>query len=134
MDEWLAAVERDKRDLPLERKIVLDRPAGTRDTCYYPDQGTLCDVLFGPAASIRWGAGGSIATDVVKCTLKPLVSADYYPVQFSDGEWAALRATFPSGVCDWTRRGVGQQPAVAWQTYAQGPGGRALGSPPKSSR
>jgi hypothetical protein len=35
-------------------------------------------------------------------------------------------------VCDWSRPGVGQQPARPWATYADGPGGHPLPPPPTS--
>jgi hypothetical protein len=132
MDAWLNNIDRDKRDLSLERKVVAGRPATARDACRYPDQGAVCDAVFGPAGNPRWAAGGNIAQDVVKCRLKPLKRSDYAPIVFTDDEWNVLRKAFPSGVCDWSRPGVSQQPTVAWQTYQDGPGGRGLGPPPRS--
>jgi hypothetical protein len=132
MDKWLAAMETDHRDVPLEQKVVEDRPAAAKDACDFPDRAT-CDTLFGPGfASTRWGAGDGIATDVVKCRLQPLVRSDYLPILFTDAEWASLQMTFPSGVCDWSQPGVEQQPTVAWQGYQAGPGGQPLAVPPVS--
>ena len=132
MDRWLAAIEADDRDVPLEQKVVEDKPSNAKDACNFPDQVT-CDTLFGPGfGSVRWGAGDSIATDVIKCELKPLRRSDYYPILFTDAQWAQLETAFPTGVCDFTKLGVGQQGAVAWQTYQDGPGGRPLGEPPVS--
>jgi hypothetical protein len=53
-------------------------------------------------------------------------------VSFSDDEWQALQAAFPTGVCDYSKPGRGQQPTVPWLTYEHGPGGRRLGAPPAS--
>jgi hypothetical protein len=132
MDTWLDNVSKDQRPVPLEQKVTQDRPDNAKDQCYYPDQGRICDTVFGPAGNPRWAAGGSIAQDVIKCQLKPLVRSDYAPVLFSDDEWAQLRATFPNGVCDWSKPGVSQQPNVGWQTYTDGPGGHAMGPAPAS--
>jgi hypothetical protein len=134
MDSWLTNIENDARDVPKEQKVVDDRPAAARDVCYYPDgnQVGACDTIFGPAGNPRWAAGGSIAQDVIKCQLKPMVRASYAPTLFSDAEWAALQTAFPDGVCDWTKPGVSQQPTVAWQSYENGPGGVGLGDPPVS--
>jgi hypothetical protein len=64
--------------------------------------------------------------------LKPLARADYYPVRFTNDQWAALRHAFPTGVCDYTKPGVGSHKTNAWQTYMDGPGkGRPL--PPSPS-
>lgn len=132
MDAWLAAIEADDRNIPREKKIVEDRPNDAEDGCDFPDRAT-CDTLFGPGfGSVRWGAGDEMASDVVKCRLKPLVRSDYAPARFTDDQWTQLRRTYPSGVCDWTKSGVGQQRAIAWQTYEDGPGGRRLGAPPVS--
>jgi hypothetical protein len=92
----------------------------------------VCDTAFGPSGNPRWAAGGSIAEDVIKCQLKPLVRSDYAPILFSDGEWTALQTAFPNGACDWSKLGVSQQPTVAWQSYQKGPGGEPLGNPPAS--
>ena len=47
---------------------------------------------------------------------------------FTDAQWAQLQATFPTGVCDYSKPGVDQQPPKArWLTFADGPGGRPLG-------
>jgi len=42
------------------------------------------------------------------CQLKPLQRSDYYPVQFSEEQWAALQRTWPTGVCDFSKPGVSQ--------------------------
>jgi hypothetical protein len=83
-------------------------------------------------------AGESIATDVEKCQLVPLRQSSFYPVTFTDAEWAQLGHTFPSGVCDYTRPGVDQQNTVPWQTYETAAGrviygGRPLGPAPSGS-
>jgi hypothetical protein len=74
----------------------------------------------------------TLANDVVKCRLKPLRRSDYLPILFADEQWAQLQEAFPTGACDWTKPGVDQQGAVAWQTYQHGPGGEPLGDPPVS--
>jgi hypothetical protein len=134
MDTWLSNIEHDTRDVPKEQKVAEDRPELARDVCYYPDGNTLgaCDAVFGPAGNPRWAAGGSIAQDVMKCQLKPLVRTDYGSTAFADAEWAGLQTAFPDGVCDWSKDGVSQQPTVAWQGYENGPGGVGLGDAPVS--
>ncbi len=78
-------------------------------------------------------AGGPRAENILKCTLKPLVFSDYTGITFTAGQQARLQATFPTGVCDWTKPGIGQQPPVSPQTYAAGPGGVPLGAAPVST-
>ncbi|MCU1588978.1 MAG: hypothetical protein JWP11_234 [Frankiales bacterium] len=131
MDQWLTTMEHDKRDLPLEQKVRDAKPAGAHDRCDLPDRAT-CDAVMGPYGSVRMGAGDSPASDIMKCQLKPLTRTDYGSVVFSDADWASLQAAFPSGVCDWSKPGIGQQQTVAWQTYENRTGGVAMGAPPTS--
>lgn len=83
-------------------------------------------------ASPRQVAGGPLAENILKCQLKPLNFADYAPVTFSTGQVARLQATFPGGVCEWSKPGVGQQDTVSPLTFAAGPGGRPLPPAPVS--
>ena len=43
----------------------------------------------------RTVAGEAIATDINKCQLKPLRRSDYYPITFTDAQWAQLQAGVP---------------------------------------
>jgi hypothetical protein len=62
-----------------------------------------------------------------------LSDPEYGGVVFSAGQKARLAAVFPDGVCDWSQPGVGQVPVTPWNTFANGPGGQGLGTPPASS-
>ena len=129
MDEWMSAVEKDHSNLSQSQKVLADKPADAHNICELPDPST-CTAVFGPAGNARYASGEhTLANDVIKCQLKPLIRTDY-TAQFTDAEWAQLQAAFPTGVCDWGRLGVAQQPAVGWQTYAGGPGGQPLGTAP----
>jgi len=81
-------------------------------------------------SSPRQVAGGPLTENILKCQLKPLNVADYAPVTFSAGQLVRLQAVFPGGVCDWSKRGVGQQEAVSPLTFVAGPGGQPLPLPP----
>jgi Tannase-like family of unknown function (DUF6351) len=67
----------------------------------------------------------------MKCQLKPLDRTGYN-VAFTDDQWAQLQATFPTGVCDFSKPGVGFQPNVPWLDYTNGPGGTPLPPAPSS--
>ena len=151
MDRWLAAVEKDSSRRPLADKIVANRPENIQDKCsqfpgveavVVPGIGRVCEhdqveTRYGTPATV---AGESVATDTNKCQLKPLRRTDYYPIEFTDEQWAQLEATFPTGVCDWSRPGVSQQDTIPWQTYQEDAtgerviyGGRPLGRAPSGS-
>ncbi len=149
MDSWLSAVEADHRTVSLEQKVADDRPATVHDQCsdipdvnqvVVPGVGEVCQspVLQTRFATPRMVSGESIATDQEKCQLGPLRASDYYPITFSDPEWAELQQLFPNGVCDWSKPGVDQQPTIPWQTYQAASGnviygGKPLGPAPANS-
>ena len=92
-----------------------------------------CNGTWTAYGNPRLAAGAPYTLDVVKCALKPLARSDY-AVAFTDEQWATLQATFPSGVCDFSRPGIEQRPPKArWLTFADGPGGRALGAAPAAA-
>ena len=83
-------------------------------------------------ASPRQIAGGPLAENILKCRLKPVDKADYPPSTFSAAQFARLRAAFPSGGCDWSKPGVGQEEADSPLTFTAGPGGQPLPPAPVS--
>ncbi len=134
MNEWLSKIEADNTKVALEQKVIKDRPALAVDTCF---EGTVsteaakCDAVYHTFTDTRVAAGEPTSSDIMKCQLKPLKRADYMAA-FSDAQWATLQATFPGGVCDYSRPGVDQVTPESWQTFANGPGGRPLGPMPVS--
>jgi hypothetical protein len=151
MDRWLSAVESDNRSVSLEQKVAEDRPGDVNDRCSnvdgveqisLPGIGPVCqlDAVQTKYSTPRVAAGEDIATDKQKCQLKALRQSDYYPIQFTPDQWSALQATFPNGVCDFSKSGIDQANTVPWQTYqddANGGavvyGGKPLGTAPGGS-
>jgi hypothetical protein len=142
MDRWLTAVEADHGSKSLAQKVIQDKPSDVTDECW-DGAGQMLSHSLCPAGVVnvegtpRTVAGDAITTDDNKCQLKPLSHGDYSGITFTDAEWAQLEKTFPTGVCDFSKPGVDQQPTVPWLTYqnAQGHviyGGKPLGNPPKS--
>ncbi|MFL5893332.1 MAG: DUF6351 family protein [Solirubrobacterales bacterium] len=149
MDRWLSRVQADDRDIPLATKVARDRPSAVHDRCSQisgverisvPGVGPVCrlkevQTRFGTPATV---AGESIATDQNRCQLKPLRRTDYYPVHFTNSQWHALQTAFPTGVCDWSSRGVDQRDTIPWLTYQEPNGdviygGERLGDAPAGS-
>jgi hypothetical protein len=135
MDQWLTNMSRDSAADPPIVKLRRAKPADLADACWTNDaapqkvaerldyRGGRCHDLY-PAYSFPRGvAGAPIANDVVKCQLKPVSAADY-TVTFTADEMARLRRIFPSGVCDWSKPGVEQQPlAGTWLVFRSGASG-----------
>ena len=141
MDEWLAAVARDRRAIPLARKIIADKPKTLVDRCTDGNgneiDGSRCDAAVQAYSDPQLEAGMPATNDTLRCALKPLARADYDGVAFTDEQWAHMQAIFPKGVCDFTKPGLGRHPTRAWQTYQDAKGrvvygGRPLGRAPRS--
>jgi hypothetical protein len=135
MSRWLEAIDADASGLSHADKIAVNRPSDVEIACWIDgakvtDQ-AACDARYPYFREPRTVAGDAWTTYVMKCQLKPLSPADY-AVTFTAEQWGALQATFPDGVCDFSKPGVGFQPTVGWLTYAAGPGGQSLPSAPVS--
>jgi hypothetical protein len=128
MDRWLTAIGDDDSRRDKARKVIANKPADLTDGCYvsateriaepltYPSGGR-CGQLYPIAANPRLVAGADLSMTTIKCRLTPLDFADY-PVTFTAGEKALLRKAFPTGVCDYGRKGVSERdPRGVWQTY-----------------
>lgn len=77
-----------------------------------------CAVLYPVNSYPRGVAGESIASDVVKCQLKPITWAEY-AIAFTAEQQARLQQIFPAGVCDYSKPGVEQQPPLGtWLDYS----------------
>lgn len=132
VDKWLAGIEADSSNAPLEDKVLSHKPAEARDACWADGQpGVECPDEFRYPKMV---AGGPVATDIMKCQLKPIDWTDYGAVQFTADQKQRLQQAFPEGVCDWSKPGVEQQPPVGtWLTFASRVGGEPLGPEPKST-
>jgi hypothetical protein len=155
MNRWLSAVEADKGKGTLEEKIANDRPLSVHDQCTpqeateelvkeveIPGVGKVCEApdVETRFATPRVVAGEAISTDNMECQLKPLQRSDYGSIAFTEEQWNALQASFPTGVCDFSKPGVDQQQTIPWQTYQDDGkggevvyGGKALGAAPVNS-
>lgn len=135
MDRWLSAIEADRSASPLPDKVVRNRPADVMSGCWIDGVRTndvaRCDQVYPYAREPRTIAGDGPTISIMKCQTRPLSRGDY-PVVFTDNEWRRLETAFASGVCDFSKPGVGVQPTVQWLSYAAGPGGLPLGVAPRS--
>jgi hypothetical protein len=144
MDAWLAAVEADGSARSRAKKIIANRPSGLRDLCFATTGATDADIEdaddlgLGSAAcpvtyqsSPRQVAGGPLTEDIFKCRLQPIDWADPVYAALDGAQRARLEGVFPSGVCDWSRPGIGQQTSPGWITFS-GPMPRALPPAPTS--
>lgn len=128
MDRWLTAIGNDHSRRGARAKVIADKPADLGDGCYLSASQRILEPLTNPAtgrcgalypvgSNTQLVAGQKASQDVLKCRLRPL-RWSAYPVAFTRAEKRQLRLAFPTGVCDYDRRGVGQQrPRGTWLTY-----------------
>jgi hypothetical protein len=138
VDRWLTAIEKDKRSIPLERKVAQDKPSDLKDGCFTlgepQDDPAICALAESENVLPRMAAGMPLTGDVLKCQLKPLRKQDY-AVTFSDAQWTRLQKAFPTGVCDFSKRDAVFRAPVAdssWLTLSTGVGGTPLPGAPQS--
>jgi hypothetical protein len=148
MDTWLttllsSAPKDTLNSVRTQAQVIAAKPTAALDLCYLTGDVNfatpitdmaLCDAdpHLAKHASPRQVAGGPLAENILKCQLKPINTADYLPVTFTAEQLNRLFATFPDGVCDWSKPGVSQQPARSPLTFASGPGGQRLPPAPTS--
>ena len=117
MTKWLDALASDPSPLT-HAKVVRHKPAEAKDA-YFDNHGVKhldratwdgpggYNATYPNHSEPRIQAGAPIANDVLKCQLKPVNPANY-KVKFAPAELKRLKAIFPTGVCDFSKRGVGQ--------------------------
>lgn len=119
MTRWLDAIASDRAPLS-HSKIVRLKPSGAVDAWFDEkdrehvepatmDSASAYNIAYPIHGNPRMAAGGPPTNDVLKCQLKPVDARDY-KVAFTAEQARRLRQMFPSGVCDFSRPGVGQVP------------------------
>ena len=127
MEAWLAGIHADDGPGSAAERVIRNRPVALTDACWNGATkiaepfgilgGGTCAGLYPTFAETRMVAGSPLASTIFKCQLKPLNVADY-GVTFTAAQQARLAATFPTGVCDWSKPGVDERPPLgAWLDY-----------------
>jgi Tannase-like family of unknown function (DUF6351) len=142
MDTWLTNLKADTSANSLEAKVRSARPASAADFCIPSTDATqtlritdraVCDAdpFLAPHSSPRQVAGGNLSENILKCALRP-VSDSEYGGRLDAGQLTRVKAVFTTGVCDWTKPGIGQQNAVSPLNFRAGPGGVPFAAAPVS--
>ncbi len=122
MDKWLSNIAHDGKPARTKlEKIVRNKPAEAVDACFTESLERItdparCRELYPVFSNPRLVAGAPLTADRLKCELKPIDRKDYKQ-PLTDAELASLRAIFPQGVCDYSRRGVAQRAPDTWLSY-----------------
>ena len=119
MNKWLDDIAADPAPLSTD-KVARHKPAEAVDACWDAEGKKIvekasfdgkgkCNTLYPTHSEPRMVAGAPLTNDVIKCQVKPINFADY-KVTFTDAQKARMNAIFPTGVCDYSKPGVGQGP------------------------
>ncbi len=117
MNAWLDAIAADPAPLSTD-KVVRNKPKAAVDACWdgqgnkIAERATFegkgkCNTLYPVHSEPRLVAGAPLTNEVVKCQLKR-VDFGSYKVTFDNAQQQRMKKVFPSGVCDYTKPGVGQ--------------------------
>ena len=122
LDRWLANIAADTLPGTQAEKVARNKPSDAVDACYTLSlqkitDAAQCAQMFPYFKDPRLVAGASAIDDVFKCALKPVDPADYNPA-LNAAQLATVRSVFPTGVCDFTKPGIGKVPlANTWLSY-----------------
>jgi len=130
--DWVGRVADDASPKRQREKVIADRPASAVDGCwpsasqfiaepqaFGSTPNTTCNALLPSFAFPRFVAGGPLAADILKCQLKPVQPTEY--PGFTRADLARLKTIFPSGVCEWSKRGLGSASVVPWASFGPAP-------------
>jgi hypothetical protein len=149
MDTWLSnlllsAPKATMNSPRTQAQVIAGKPAAAIDFCFLTadiafttpitDQAVCdADVRLAVFTSPHQVAGGPKTENILKCALKPLVFSDYTAITFTAGQQTRLNTVFSTGVCDWTKPGIGQVDPISPLTFQAGPGGVPLPAAPTST-
>ena len=119
MTKWLDALTADAAPLTTD-KVVRHKPADATDACWDAqgirinetasfDGKGKCNALYPVHSEPRMVAGAPHTNDNAKCQLKAVNFAEY-KTSFTAAQQARMKAVVPTGVCDFSKPGVGQTP------------------------
>ena len=119
MNKWLDAIVSDPAPLSTN-KVVRHKPAEAVDAYWdaagkkYEEKATFdgtsgINKMYPVHSEPRLIAGAPLTNDIMKCQVKPINYADY-KVKFTDAQKARMATIYPTGVCDFSKPGIGQSP------------------------
>ncbi len=130
---WVDAMKKDTGRGTMREKTLRNKPSNAVDGCwkrpteFIPEPAMLSSKADTPCSALtpgwtfpRYVAGGPLAADILKCQLKRVDRRDY-PASMTDEEFKRLNTVFPEGVCDWTKKGIGQTTMVPWASFGPAP-------------
>jgi hypothetical protein len=122
MEQWVAGIAKDTAPAKNQlEKVIRNKPAGVSDACYTKGGEKITDMprcahMFPVYSNPRLNAGLPMGADALKCELKSVDRKDYAK-PLTDEQLATLRSAFPSGVCDYRKKGVSVRAPDTWLSF-----------------
>ena len=131
MSQWLDNIEGDRSPGSPPLKAVRNKPPALSDACWSHEghkiveqqryYGGQCHPLYPNHGDPRMAAGAPLASDILKCRLKPVDPNDYSP-PLTPEQLARLKVIFSKGLCDYSHPGIHQRKVQkTWQKYCRSP-------------
>jgi len=120
MVTWIKAIKTDARTVPQAQKVIDARPPLAKDRCIVAGADQPLTACPRPPELARVLAGAPDTNDIGKCRLRSIVRKHYAPVTFTDEQWAMLKQTFATGVCDYSKPMTEFAMTLPWLGYATG--------------
>jgi hypothetical protein len=125
IEQWVASIAKDTAPAKSQlERVIRNKPAGVSDACYTKDgQKTTdmqrCAQLFPVYSNPRLNAGLPMGSTMLKCETKSVEKKDYAQ-PLTDAQLSALKTAFPTGVCDYSRKGMAVRAPDTWLSYGDG--------------
>ena len=123
MEQWVASIAKDTAPAKNQlAKVIRNRPAGVSDACYTKDGEKITDMprcaqMFPVYSNPRLNAGLPMGADDAEMRAEERSTGRTIAKPLTDEQLAALRSAFPSGVCDFSKKGVSVRAPDTWLSF-----------------
>jgi hypothetical protein len=125
IEQWVASIAKDTAPAKSQlERVIRSKPAGVSDACYTKDGQKITDMqrcaqMFPVYSNPRLNAGLPMGSTMLKCATKSVEKKDYAQ-PLTDAQLSALKSAFPSGVCDYSKKGISVRAPDTWLSYGDG--------------
>ena len=125
IEQWVASIAKDTAPAKSQlERVIRNKPAGVSDACYTKDGQKVTDMqrcaqMFPVYSNPRLNAGLPMGSTMLKCETKSVEKKDYAQ-PLTDAQLSALKTAFPTGVCDYSKKGIAVRAPDTWLSYGDG--------------
>jgi hypothetical protein len=125
IEQWVASIAKDTAPAKSQlERVIRNKPAGVSDACYTKDGQKITDMqrcaqMFPFYSNPRLNAGLPMGSTMLKCETKSVEKKDYAQ-PLTDAQLSVLKTAFPTGVCDYSKKGIAVRAPDTWLSYGDG--------------